>query len=418
MSKLYYPLDSLREGHWFKLICGASFQDLAAVRSLSLAYTLAGADCIDVAADPAVIAAVKDAFTVAEQGFGNQGLPLLMVSLNDGEDPHFRKAEFDATRCPPECPRPCETVCPAEAITFSNSSGEFSGVIDQRCYGCGRCLPVCPTQLIYTRSYVFSPDAIAPLIIQSGIDAIEIHTKVGHRSDFERLWSAIAPMLDKLKLIAISCPDDPDLIDYLRSLYDLIKPLPVPLIWQTDGRPMSGDIGIGTTRAAVKLAQKVLAAGLPGYVQLAGGTNQHTVNKLKTALLLKGRREELLNPQSSFVAGIAYGSYARAQIAPILTKLEMCRDHANSTSSVSERPRHELTDGAYKHLRFHHLTAPRRCPMTSSKSQLLAQIEDYPDLLKQAVSNASSLVSQIKTSVQMPPLKPSTITQPESELFP
>ena len=33
----------------------------------------------------------------------------------------------------------------------------------------------------------------------------------------------------------------------------------------------------------------------------------------------------------------------------------------------SEKPRHELTDGAYKHLRFHHLTAPR-LPLASSKS--------------------------------------------------
>ncbi|MGF1674168.1 MAG: 4Fe-4S ferredoxin, partial [Rivularia sp. (in: cyanobacteria)] len=43
MTDFFDPLLSLKEGHWFKLICGASFQHLPAVRSLTLAYTLAGA---------------------------------------------------------------------------------------------------------------------------------------------------------------------------------------------------------------------------------------------------------------------------------------------------------------------------------------------------------------------------------------
>lgn len=367
------PLHSLKEGNWFKLICGASFQDLPAIRSLTLAYTLAGADCIDVAADPAVIQAVKESLAVAQKlldvsvdkGFNWRGLPWLMVSLNDGEDPHFRKAQFDPTQCPSDCPRPCEKICPAQAISWQNTEESFSGVIDQRCYGCGRCLPVCPKQLIVTRSYVSTPSAIAPLIEEMGIDAIEIHTQVGHQEDFQRLWQAIAPWIHHLKLLAISCPDDPNLIEYLKSLYDLITPLPCPLIWQTDGRPMSGDIGIGTTHAAIKLAQKVLAAGLPGYVQLAGGTNQHTVKKLQGMGLLQQQNNKVgaqgLRPESanqgrtiqnpkSLVAGIAYGSYARSLLSPILEQLEGVN-----------------------------------------------QLEDDSELLWQAVSQAYALVSQIKS---------------------
>ena len=45
------PLHSLSKGSWFKLICGASYQHLTTVRSLAVAYSLAGADCIDVAAE-------------------------------------------------------------------------------------------------------------------------------------------------------------------------------------------------------------------------------------------------------------------------------------------------------------------------------------------------------------------------------
>jgi Fe-S-cluster-containing hydrogenase component 2 len=378
-----------------------------------------------------------------------------MVSLNDGEDPHFRKAEFNPELCPTDCPRPCEKICPAQAIVFQKASDKrerkkekegaqegsripnsqpqissrqiaqreshstadiqqpkleqrFSGVIDQQCYGCGRCLPVCPSELIYTRSYVSAPEAIAPLILQSGVDALEIHTQVGHFADFQRLWNAIAPWIDQLKLLAISCPDDDGLIDYLWSLHELIKPLPCALVWQTDGRPMSGDIGTGATRAAVKLSQKVIAAGLPGYVQLAGGTNNHTVAKLKAAGLLKewgmgtgalvrrewgmgkqeGKSKSMKAPFSSlnptpysllaapysqpYVAGIAYGSYARVLLSPILDKLE------ELNGEDVERN------------------------LASHQSPSFGHLEAIPELLWQAVASAHSLVSQLKFRKKLP----------------
>ncbi|MEG4485474.1 circadian clock protein LdpA [Microcoleus sp. D2_18a_B4] len=381
MTEHYHPLNSLKDGHWFKLICGASFQHLPAVRNLTLAYTLAGADCIDVAADPAAVAAAKEALQVASdlqartqnRRFGGKGLPLLMVSLNDGEDPHFRKAEFNPADCPVDCWRPCEKICPAEAIVFQSAGSGFSGVIDQQCYGCGRCLPICPSQLIYTRSYVSAPAAIAPLILQSGADALEIHTQVGREADFARLWSSIAPWVAQLKVIAISCPDGDGLIDYLRTLYQIISPLPCPLIWQTDGRPMSGDIGTGTTRAAVKLGQKVLAAQLPGYVQLAGGTNAHTVSKLRAEGLMKDAGKNLSVPPVPYIAGVAYGSYARVLLSPVLEQLETMQ-----------------TDRAY--------AVPVAVARSAAGVQTsrLPQLEAVPELLSQAVSLACSLVSQLK----------------------
>ncbi|MEG4839443.1 circadian clock protein LdpA [Microcoleus sp. B9-D4] len=381
MTEHYHPLNSLKDGHWFKLICGASFQHLPAVRNLTLAYTLAGADCIDVAADPAAVAAAKEALQVASdlqartqnRRFGGKGLPLLMVSLNDGEDPHFRKAEFNPADCPVDCWRPCEKICPAEAIVFQSAGSGFSGVIDQQCYGCGRCLPICPSQLIYTRSYVSASAAIAPLILQSGADALEIHTQVGREADFARLWSSIAPWVAQLKVIAISCPDGDGLIDYLRTLYQIISPLPCPLIWQTDGRPMSGDIGTGTTRAAVKLGQKVLAAQLPGYVQLAGGTNAHTVSKLRAEGLMKDAGKNLSVPPVPYIAGVAYGSYARVLLSPILEQLEtMQTDRAYAVPVAVTRPAAEV------------------------QTSRLPQLEAVPELLSQAVSLASSLVSPLK----------------------
>ncbi|MFM5889659.1 MAG: circadian clock protein LdpA [Dolichospermum sp.] len=368
MTDLLAPLQSLKQGNWFKLICGASFQHLPAVRNLTLAYTLAGADCIDVAADTAVIAATQEAFMVAQsltkvaqkRGFAFTGnLPLLMVSVNDGEDPHFRKADFNSQDCPSDCLKPCEQICPAQAILFNNTKDERSGIIKEKCYGCGRCVPICPYGIIYTKSYVSTPGEVAPLIMSMGIDALEIHTQVGRLAEFQRLWAAMTPWVDKLKLLAISCNDGEGLIDYLKAIYDFIVPRPQFLIWQTDGRSMSGDIGDGTTIATVKLGQKVLTANLPGYVQLAGGTNSYTVSKLQAMGLLNDFGCQDHNPKSK-IAGVAYGSYARVLLSPILDQLE-------SKEVVN----------------------------TDSQSNIC--LEDRPELLWEAVRLAHTLVSQIKS---------------------
>lgn len=357
------PLNSLEAGRWFKLICGASYQDLPAVRNLALAYALAGADCIDVAADPAAISAARAGLQAAAalapaargRGFFPTPQPFLMTSLNDGEDPHFRKAFFDPATCPPACPRPCLSVCPAAAISLT-------GVSEPSCYGCGRCLPICPHEKIATRTHQLSPVASMELLATSGvgIDAIEIHTQPGRQEEFARLWQAIAPAYGRpntsLRLLAISCPDGADLIDYLQKLHGTIRASwSGPLIWQTDGRPMSGDIGIGMTNASVKLARKVLTAGPPGYVQLAGGTNQYTVPKLRATALLATPAAE---SASRTVAGVAYGSYARVSLAPILTQL--------------------------------------RDPVAPSLTGAGEALEAVPELLWRAVAIAADLTAQIK----------------------
>jgi Fe-S-cluster-containing hydrogenase component 2 len=422
VNELHQPLQSLKEGHWFKLICGASFQHLPAIRTLTLAYALAGADCIDVAADPAVVNAAREALQVLPslvtaargKGYRYQSNPWLMVSLNDGEDPHFRKAEFDVSACPTDCWRPCETVCPAQAIVFQpevayfsaqEAVERFSGVLDDRCYGCGRCLPVCPVQNISARSYVYTPEVVASLVLEMGVDALEIHTQIGRLADFKRLWQAVAPWLGRLKLIAVSCPDGEGLIDYLWDVYRVMHPLPCALVWQTDGRPMSGDIGIGTTKAAVKLGQKVLAAKLPGFVQLAGGTNQHTVAKLRELGLLQSevKKQESWEIESAEtfsaslsvasatqVAGVAYGSYARVLLTSAIEELEEKMANFNSQSINPQESGFQV--GVERG------SSTVVLPRSSSKSDS-SYLENHPDLLWKAVSLAYSLTSQLKSSL-------------------
>lgn len=346
-------------GQWVKLICGASYQDMPSVRCLVMLYALAGVDCIDVAADGAVVAAARQGLAdavwlaavlgdpeasplVDNRARLLPGLPWLMVSLNDSEDPHFRKAHFDAAQCPSDCDRPCEPICPTAAIQFEASN--LGGVTTDLCYGCGRCITICPVGNIEAQSYLASPEAF-PTDQLSQIDAVEIHTQTGHQAQFQQLWQRLQPWRPNLKLISISCPDHDQVVPYLRHLYDLMAPLEMPLIWQTDGRPMSGDLGKGTTHAAIRLAQKILEAGLPGFVQPAGGTNGYTVSKLIDLGLVNKTRPVFplnhnrqpnrgLSPQSGElakpisasagprIAGIAYGSYGRSQVLPLLDAID------------------------------------------------------------------------------------------------
>lgn len=386
MRSTHRSVISLQAGRWFKLIGGASYQHLPSIRSLALAYTLAGADCIDVAADPAVVNAVKESFRVVSRlpqlatlpaslvGKIPSQLPLLMVSFSDGEDPHFRKATFDPQRCPADCPRPCEPICPAAAIAFTPAT---SGVIEDRCYGCGRCLPVCPIQQIKTVTRATQVAAIAESLLDQ-VDAIEIHTQVGRTDQFMALWSALRPHLHHLSLISISCPDHEHVIDYLWQLYDRVQPLELPLIWQTDGRPMSGDIGRGTTHATLRYARKVLQLGPPGYVQLAGGTNDHTAAKLADLATVTATPSGAIAaaPRAWAMSagprlgGVAFGSFARRLLHPLLAEWSS-EPLFTSVVSAEARP---------------------SCDEPDSLSRSLSQ-------LCQAVQLAQSLVSPLKGKI-------------------
>jgi len=225
---------------------------------------------------------------------------------------------------------------PHTAIQFSN---DYNGVMSDLCYGCGRCLPICPVQIIHTREQVYVPEDIFDQVLNQSVNAIEIHTQPDRTKEFAVFWQRLSPIIPQLKLVAVSFPDCEDLRDYLMSLIAGMNPRPRSLIWQTDGRPMSGDIGDGATRAALRLGQKVLDFQLPvGFVQLAGGTNASTVPKLRQAKI--------------YVSGVAYGSYARKIVTDFLD---------NCGQAIPDH------------------------------------LEDRLDLLWQAVAIAKQLVSQIKT---------------------
>ncbi|KAL3752648.1 hypothetical protein ACJRO7_000110 [Eucalyptus globulus] len=344
------PVDSLRNGNWVKLICGASFEDVVDIRNLSLVYTLAGVDCIDCAADESVVNAVNQGIEAARE-IVEVGRPWVMISVNDDEDLHFRKAEFDPADCPRDCSRPCEIVCPANAISLekekssagrlwntSDEGKDQGGVLTERCYGCGRCIPVCPYDKIRVHTYVRDAAATSELLRREDIDALEIHTSGRQILHFRSLWEGLGDSIHHLRLVAVSFPDVGDsTISTMKTMYSIMEPrLRCSNLWQLDGRPMSGDIGRGATKESIAFAVHLAAASdrPRGFLQLAGGTNAHTVAGLKKHGLFqtKSVSEEnfkdgqstvgSIRPLDAPIGGIAYGGYARKVVGRILSAMQ------------------------------------------------------------------------------------------------
>lgn len=334
------PLTSLRQGKWLKFISGASNQDLPFITNLCYLYTAAGVDCIDLSADTAVLQAAIEGINIATKENKATKRPFVMVSVNDGDDLHFRKAVFNPQLCPSDCPRPCEKVCPALAIPTITSHLSTIGVDASKCYGCGRCIPVCPLGLINAEPYQVSSNTINSLLSTGEIDAIEIHTQLTHPEKFHVLWSEIGEaVLQYTQMIAVSFPDiGENTINHLGRFQQTIttsspalyQAYPGVQLWQTDGRPMSGDIGKGTAHAAVSLAHKLLLSDQRAilkkqhqidfdsgkhFVQLAGGVNSYS------PVLVKEQGLE----QAKGFGGYAFGGYARKQLIQYFEKEQIDR---------------------------------------------------------------------------------------------
>lgn len=75
-------------------------------------------------------------------------------------------------RC--SCPPTSQILC--RARVHSCTGRRRGGVLEPRCYGCGRCIDVCPPGIIHAETYMRSPQNVRSLLEK--VDAVEIHTKV------------------------------------------------------------------------------------------------------------------------------------------------------------------------------------------------------------------------------------------------
>ena len=109
----------------------------------------------------------------------------------------------------------------------------------------------CPLNLISEYEYNLSKNDLASTIQKTKPNAVEIHTEINRLESFSKVVNILKSSEMKLEKISISCglnqsfkksQNPQDLLKALWKRYEILKKLDIPLIWQLDGRPMSGDL--------------------------------------------------------------------------------------------------------------------------------------------------------------------------------
>lgn len=302
--------EALERRRFFKLICGASFTEAIKAGQLAAVYAEAGCDCVDIAADPLVVAAVTKALNSLPQQVEP---PLLMVSLNVDGDPHFRKVVVEEEGCI-ACDA-CVPSCPTEALTMGAT---VIKVAEPLCYGCNRCVPVCPTDALITRPLEQLPELLEACLTHPQLEAVELHANSLDEEALTRFYKKVGPLLrGKLVSLCFRVPEHTGtnelketLTIYLDAFEQLSNNVGVTACFlQIDGKPMTGEAGRSAlslpalNSAAWLLEENLLPSEWP--VTISGGINEATARWLR-------------KPTYQAIAGVGMGSVARKAVWSML----------------------------------------------------------------------------------------------------
>lgn len=293
----------LRDGKYFKVVCGAGNENLEEVRKLTLVYTLAGAVGIDVSANVEVVEAAMKGIDKAYElsDLLNKEIktrPFINVSVGLKGDPHVRKAKIDTEKCS-RCGL-CLNVCEQDAID------EDFNVVDLRCIGCGKCAEACKfdSVIFYTRLMDFNE--ILPRCLEAGAENIELHAIIDDDDSVMPDWRVIDGLVQN-NFISM-CLDrsqlsDSHLISRINAVYEVSGER---TIIQADGAPMSGGSDdFNTTLQAVAIADIIRKSKIPVMILASGGTNSKT--------------GELARMCNVSLNGVSIGTFARKIVRDLIT---------------------------------------------------------------------------------------------------
>ena len=298
MDRFELEREILKNGHFFKLICGAGNEDAEEVYKLTLVYSLAGALGVDVSANPSVVKrakdAVKDARTMAKNfGIGTFVDPYITVSVGMPGDPHVRKAEIIPANCT-QC-NACIPVCPTDAIP------KELVIIRQRCIGCGACAVACQDDAVRYAHNEINMENILRQCLQAGAENIELHANVLDHEPTLLEWKVINRLLPD-SFVSV-CTDRGYLSNHelIRRIKMMLEMAEGRMIVQADGIPMSGGKDdYSTTLQAVATADIVAKSQFPLHILISGGTNSKSM--------------ELAKKCGVPCAGVSIGTFARHKV--------------------------------------------------------------------------------------------------------
>lgn len=264
---------------YFKIVCGAGNEDAEEVRKLSLIFSLAGANGIDVSANVEVVrgamAGIEQAYALAPKiGKHIKNRPFVNVSIGMRGDPHIRKASIDKIVCI-HCGL-CLENCLRQAISTDHR------VIEKRCIGCGDCAKVCQFSAVSFFDKRNELKNILPECLKQGAETFELHAIIPDDESVMADWQMMTEIL-KDNYISM-CLDrsqlsDTHLVRRIKAANELAKG---KMIVQADGVPMSGGSDdYNTTLQAVAISDMIAKSNLPIMILVSGGTNSKTGELLK-----------------------------------------------------------------------------------------------------------------------------------------
>lgn len=296
-------ITALREHRYHKLIIGAALKDYEAIENYAYLFTHAGAEVIDISAFPhSVISARKGIARAIKEKPGLRE-PFVMVSVNIGTDPHFRRIKVDFDKCT-DCLL-CEPVCPSNAFSLQLAAAQQLQYNEDLCFACTNCLDYCHFDALSFKDWsAFEAQSIEHLI-ELGASAFEIH--LSNDLDAFKDFYASLPELPPNFLQSFSIGSEMMNARELNAAAEAVRAAVrakygggQEFILQTDGIPISGARAIADKDLASIVNAREVLANIDDqnvFVQLAGGVDESSLAKAHAKKVL--------------VHGVAMGSYAR-----------------------------------------------------------------------------------------------------------
>lgn len=300
----------LHQHRYFKVVCGAGNEDPEEVRRLTIVYTLAGANCIDVSANVEIVKASLDGIDMAYElspliGKKIENRPFINVSVGLKGDPHVRKVKIDIDKCI-RCGL-CLEGCEQKAIN------ENFAVLDFRCIGCGVCTDVCQSGAVSFYHKRIDFNKILPQCLEAGAENLELHAIIDDDESVMSDWHLINRLVpDNFISMCLdrSHLSNKHLIERIKAVYAISRER---TIIQADGDPMSGGKDdFNTTLQAIAIADVIRKSKIPVMLLASGGTNCKT--------------GELSRMCGVPLNGISIGTFARKIVQQMISKNDLEND--------------------------------------------------------------------------------------------